>query len=144
MEVAMAYQHVLALTIPFTPYLGHVNIFSLDSCLTFQISFMHNFVSFTKGSCQPKIWTLTCYSDSSICINLIEIPLNKYHNHAVLIQSIQNILLKNTMVRVIHILHEDNQNSDFMTKFSASGNVDLLIHTPPPSGLSNILTLQGL
>lgn len=86
-----------------------------------------------------RIIDLACYLDSPLSITLIETPLNMYHKHVVLIQSIKDILLENNMFRVILILYEDNQSDGFMTKLSASINVDLLIPNFFISRLYNII-----
>lgn len=80
-----------------------------------------------------------CYSNSPISVILLKSPLNKYHKHVVLIQSIKYIFYEKTMFRVLHPLHERNQSVDFMDKLKISTNVNLLIHDSPTLGLSNIL-----
>ena len=79
-----------------------------------------------------------CYSDSLVCINLINGPIEKYHIYVVLIQDIK-YLLHQINVTVSHTLREGNQCADFMTKLGASSNIDLLLHKSPPDGLINLL-----
>jgi ribonuclease HI len=55
---------------------------------------------------------LVCYSDSLVCINLIDGRQEKYHVHAVLIQDINN-LLHQSNVTICHTLREENQCADF-------------------------------
>lgn len=78
-----------------------------------------------------------CYTNSSLTINLINTHLNNHHKYAMLIQSIKDILFKNTMFKVVHILHECNQSANFMAKLDASSYADLLTHISPPK-LNNI------
>jgi ribonuclease HI len=81
---------------------------------------------------------LVCYSDSLVCINLINGSLEKYHIHVVLIQDIKE-LLHQSNVTVCHTLREGNQCADFLAKLGASSDVDLLIHDSPPDGLLNLI-----
>jgi hypothetical protein len=62
------------------------------------------------GQIMAKDWSyaeLVCYSDSLVCINLINGPVEKYHVYVVLIEDIQNLLLQST-VTVYHTLREGN------------------------------------
>jgi ribonuclease HI len=79
-----------------------------------------------------------CYSDSLVCINLINGPIERYHIYVVLIQDIKH-LLNQINVTVSHTLREGNQCADFMTKLGVSSDVDLLLHESPPVDLINLL-----
>ena len=81
---------------------------------------------------------LVCYSDSLVCINLINGHLEKYHVYVVLIQDIKE-LLQQRNVTVCHTLREGNQCVDLLAKLRASSDVDLLIHASPPDGLLNLI-----
>jgi ribonuclease HI len=80
---------------------------------------------------------IACHSDSIVCINLINGPIERYHIYDVLIQDIKN-LLHYTNVTVSHTLREGNQCADFIAKLGAS-YIDLLLHESPPAGLDNFL-----
>lgn len=84
---------------------------------------------------------LTCYANLSLNFSLIMNPLNKYHKYMVLIQSIEDIILKKIMFRFIHTFREGNQSVDFMSKLRTSANIDLLIHSPHSQELSSILAM---
>jgi len=79
-----------------------------------------------------------CYSDSSVCINLINGFIERYHIYTVLIQCIKQ-LSHQTNVMATHTLRERNQCANFMAKFIASSNVDLLLHKLSCAGLINLL-----
>lgn len=99
-----------------------------------------------KGLSLAKGMTITestCYSEFSLTISLIENPLNKYHKHAVLIQSIKDITLENTIFIVIHTLREGNQSLDYMATLRTTNDIDLLIHPSPPQGMSKILAAEA-
>lgn len=87
---------------------------------------IHKASSLAKG-----MWVtiLAYYIDSSPNINLIETTLNKYHKQAMLIHSIKDLLLENTIFKVIHMLREWNQREYYITKLGTYNNEDLLIHT---------------
>jgi len=60
-----------------------------------------------------------CYSDSLVCINLINGPIERYHIYVVLIQDIKH-LLHQINVTVSHTLREGNQCADFMAKLGVT------------------------
>ena len=71
------------------------------------------------------------YSDSVVCINLINDPIEKYDMiYSVLIQDIKQ-LLHQINVMVSHTLKEGNYCTDFMTKLEASSNIIFLMSRPP-------------
>jgi len=72
-----------------------------------------------------------------VCINFINGPIERYHIYDVLIQDIKH-LLHQINVTVSHTLREGNQCADFMTKFGASSDIDLLLHESLPDGLINL------
>ncbi|AES91717.1 hypothetical protein MTR_4g116580 [Medicago truncatula] len=70
----------------------------------------------------------------SLCINLINGRLEKYHVYVVLIQDIEELLHQNNVV-VCHTLKKGNRCADFFfIKFGVSSDVDLLIHASPQMG----------
>jgi len=81
---------------------------------------------------------LVCYSDSLVCINLINGPVENYHVYAVLIQDIKDLLL-HSIVTVCHTLREGNQCADFLAKLGASSDDSLIIYESPPASLTNLL-----
>jgi len=62
---------------------------------------------------------LVCYSDSLVCINLINNHLEKYHVYVILIQYIKE-LLHQSNVTVCHTLIEGNQCANFWAQLKAS------------------------
>jgi len=58
----------------------------------------------------------------------------KYHVYVVLVQDIKEPLHQSN-VTICHTLREGNQCADFFAKRGASLDVNLVIHTPPPSEL---------
>jgi ribonuclease HI len=58
---------------------------------------------------------LACYSDSLVCNNLINDPIERYHIYVILIQDIKQ-LLNQINVMISHTLKEGNQYAYFMVK----------------------------
>lgn len=100
----------------------------LGYLLSIQCIFTRHF-DFDKGE--------EVYSDSSLSINEIETPF-------VLIQNIKDMLLENTIFRIIHTLREGNQSVGFMVNPNVSSNVDFLIHNSPPLKFSSIFTADTI
>jgi len=71
-----------------------------------------------------------CYSDSLVCINLINGLIERYHMYVVLIQDIK-YLLHQINVTVSHTLREGNQCADFMAKLGVFSDFNLLLHELP-------------
>jgi len=58
---------------------------------------------------------LMCYSDSLLCINIINWSISKFHVYAVLIQDIKE-LMEQINATISHTLREGNHYADFMAK----------------------------
>lgn len=91
---------------------------------------------------EKDIVDLVCYSDSLHCINLIKGPAMRFHNYAVLIQDIKE-LIDQMNVTICHTLREGNQCADFMAKLDASLDIDLCHHASPPDGLRSLLRIDA-
>jgi len=81
---------------------------------------------------------LACYSDSLVCINLLNGPVERYHVFAVLIQNIKQLLLQSN-ITVSHTLREGNQCINFLAKLGASSDDGFVLHDSPPTGLFELL-----
>jgi len=72
---------------------------------------------------------LASYSDSLDCINLTNVPIERYHIYAILIKDIKNAST-NQCNSFSHSLRGD-QCADYMEKLEASSDDELLLHNFP-------------
>jgi len=80
---------------------------------------------------------LACYSDSLICINLLNGPVERYHVYAILIHNIKQLLLQSNIT--VSNLSETNQCVDFMAKLGVSSDDGLVLHDSSLVGLFDLL-----
>jgi len=66
----------------------------------------------------------------------------KFHVHVVLILDIKDLIEQNN-ITICHTLWEGNQCADFMAKFGALSNVDLLIHPSPLDDMTSLLKVDA-
>jgi len=81
---------------------------------------------------------LVCYSDSLLSINLIQGDTSHYHVYVVLIQDIKDLMTTSNF-SIHQALREGNQSADFMAKLGVVSDIDIVIHSSPPSDLMGLL-----
>ena len=81
---------------------------------------------------------LVCYSDSLVCTNLLNGPIERYHVYVVLLRNIKQLLLQSN-ITVSHTIREGNQCAYLMAKLEASFDDCLVLHDSPPAGLFDLL-----
>jgi len=86
---------------------------------------------------------LVCYSNSLLSINLIRWDTSHYHVYAVLVQDIKDLLTTSNF-SIHHTLREGNQSANFMTKLGAASDIDIVIHSSPPTDLMGLLRTDAM
>lgn len=82
---------------------------------------------------------LKCYSDSSAAIKLVKEPLNSKNCYAAWISGVQELLLREWEVDVVHTLREGNAAADFLAKQGAGQMEKLVVLRSPPEALQHKL-----
>ncbi|XP_057425693.1 uncharacterized protein LOC130719064 [Lotus japonicus] len=85
-----------------------------------------------------------CTSDSLLAVNLILRPPSHFHVEAVLVHSILDLLRRDWVVQVAHVLREGNACADFLAKAGAAQERDFLLLQDPPPGMEYLLMADSM
>jgi len=81
-----------------------------------------------------------CYTDSLHCVQILKELTPRFHKYATLTKEIKDLLNLDWLASIDHTLREGNSCADFLAKTGASSTAEYVVHTTPPTGLSDLLT----
>ena len=103
---------------------GYINNFS--DILQIELLVIYHGLLLAKAM---DIDELVCHFDFLHCINLVKCSSMKFHDYVVLIDDIKDLIEQNN-ITIFHTLREWNQYANFMAKFEALSNIDLIYTSP--------------
>ncbi|XP_057420427.1 uncharacterized protein LOC130714518 [Lotus japonicus] len=87
---------------------------------------------------------VVCYSDSLLAVTLIQEPPSHFHEFAVLINNICDLLRKDWVVRIEHVLREGNACADFLAKAGVNQDLGFLHLQDPLPGMEHLILADSL